>query len=107
MRKNGHNQTEAAEAAKVDQPLISRALSMDYDVLSPRMKKVCDYAKINHIKITADRPKPAQSLIDAVSRLWDGSTRGEQRIKRMLRALEQALEERPTRDQVQAQAASD
>lgn len=73
-----------AEAYGMVQSTVYRNLKMPQNSMTPGLKKLCIYAKIDLSEHSSVNPGDSKIIMDAIQQVWDGSEAHAKRIRRLL-----------------------
>ncbi len=89
LKRESLSQGEFGKSVLVSQPVISRILNEDWQRISPSILRVAD---VLDIQLTKEiDPRQSRRLMNALSKVWDGSRKSEIAIAKMIEGVGQLI----------------
>ncbi len=89
LKRENLSQGEFGKLVMVSQPVISRILNEDWQRISPSILRVADALDIKLTK--GIDPRQSRRLMNALSKVWDGSRKSEIAIAKMIEGVGQLI----------------
>ncbi|MBK9347831.1 MAG: helix-turn-helix transcriptional regulator [Burkholderiales bacterium] len=84
----GITQEEIAQAINVNQSQVSRIFRGQVHRHTDTLGKICKYALLKSVKVTPDDVRNSDTLINALSDVWDGTDQDAQALAGVIRSLQ-------------------
>ncbi|WP_029936253.1 hypothetical protein [Thiomicrospira pelophila] len=78
------NTLSIAEKHGMVQSTVYRNLKMTQVSITPSLKKLCNYAKVELPEHSGVNPRSSKIIMDAIQEVWDGSDAHAKKIRRLL-----------------------